>query len=311
MNEQPPPPPSPPEYPVPPPDPDPAWPHAGPGTRGWPGPAGSWGQGAPPPGLVYPGFRPVTSKGSVLKTLFAVLAAMYGTVAGALIAERWLLTDPDPAEDAFGWWAMALVISERLFVYALLVGLATFVVLVLWIHRCRCNLDALGEPLPRRTTRAAVIAWFIPPVNLMLGLCLLSALGKGSRFPDAPPTWRDRWDTVMLHIWWWCMVVGWPLVTYGAWKRTELLRADDPSLTEALQVIDISLTGSILLAVACAAAGVTVQTLSKRQDAKAGMPTTGPPWGGPPWGGPPQGPVSYSSGKGRVYRPRAGSVPSR
>jgi hypothetical protein len=96
--------------------------------------------------------------------------------------------------------------------------IATAVVFLLWVGRAHRNLRLLGVERLRFSPRAAVAAFLVPVVNVVVPLRVVSELWRASR--PADPGSRPWWEapTPALVTVWWILVVT-AAIADPVWRR--------------------------------------------------------------------------------------------
>jgi hypothetical protein len=155
---------------------------------------------APPPPE-----RAVRSLAGVTVPLLWALAAVALLAAGA---EGWryalLLASRDRALSADAVAASdALVLAAG--TGAVLLGLATGVLLVMWTVRASVAAAARSGSRPSRSTRDVVLGWVVPGLNLAVPGSLFAEIEHGAL--DRPPGQRPHPSRVV-RVWWVLWVVG-------------------------------------------------------------------------------------------------------
>ncbi len=227
---------------------------------------------------------------TALRVLFFVLAGIYVINVVLLLQERqsWKafdrgdesILDVQDARDAVG----------AVGAFTILVGIAVGVLIIIWAHRSRKNLDAFGVNDPPLSPGMAIGLWFIPLASVVLGYILLNGVWKGSDPDDLSPAWRERSSSVSFNLWWWLWTVGGLFMFFGGFYLNEEAGRID-SVAEGLRRNSASLTGAALLAGACVFAAIAVGQFAKRQHTKAArLAPSNPGYGGassarpPSWG---------------------------
>lgn len=111
-----------------------------------------------------------------------------------------------------------------------LVWLATVPVFLLWIRRVHWNVTAFAPVAPAFSARAAVSAFFVPLVNLVVPVRIVRALWVGSAPDDAPPSAATR--SPLVPCWWALVIVAAVLDPFWSrvWGAVDELALGGPTL---------------------------------------------------------------------------------
>ncbi len=224
---------------------------------------------------------------TALTTLFLLLALVYLIQVVLLVAERRSWQAFDIGEKSIQDVDNARQAVAGAGVFVILISIAVGVLVIIWAHRSRKNLDAFGVADPPLSPGMAIGLWFIPIGSIFLGYNLLSGIWKGSD-PDNPsPYWQGRANSWSFNLWWWLWTVGGVCTFFGGFYLDE----EVGSVGEALNRNAASLVGTTLLLIACICAAISIGQFAKRQHDKAarlapthggyGGPSSAPP---PSWG---------------------------
>jgi|GEM_PF-5255858 len=115
-----------------------------------------------------------------------------------------------------GPWEVIVVLMFP--VIKVVVSIAWYVFLVLWIYRCQANNWALGLPRLVYPPAMAVVWFFIPLANLFMPFMVLTEMFKasdpGADTPQSSMTWEHSGAPSMLGAWWIGMIVIAPLAFF-------------------------------------------------------------------------------------------------
>jgi multisubunit Na+/H+ antiporter MnhC subunit len=145
-----------------------------------------------------------------------------------------------------------------------LVGLATFVLLIIWLYRAAKNNEALGRQNPRLGPGWAIGGWFIPIAWWVIPFIVLDDVWRGSdpAIPRGDPNWRR--SSTMGAIWAWLVTAVIFTIPSAIASSTGDVRADEP---EKVRRDDILLIiGAIGAIVAAMLAIVVTRRVAARQE---------------------------------------------
>ena len=103
------------------------------------------------------------------------------------------------------------------------VYVATIVVFLMWFHRVRANLPALGITNARWSPGWAVGWWFVPIMNLFRPYQVTSEIWRASDPLATSADWRDRSAPALLGWWWALFLIGGGLDrgSFRMWNRID------------------------------------------------------------------------------------------
>jgi hypothetical protein len=132
-----------------------------------------------------------------------------------------LVLDTDAVNDANTLPAAMILLSG-------LVGLATFVLLIIWLYRAAKNNEALGRQNPRLGPGWAIGGWFIPIAWWVIPFIVLDDVWRGSdpAIPRGDPNWRR--SSTMGAIWAWLVTAVIFTIPSAIASSTGDVRADEP-----------------------------------------------------------------------------------
>jgi membrane protease YdiL (CAAX protease family) len=107
-----------------------------------------------------------------------------------------IVIDTDAVNDAQNFPGVILL-------FVLLVGIATFVLLIIWLYRAARNNEALGRQNPRLGPGWAIGGWFIPIAWWVIPFVVMDDVWRGSdpSVPRGDPNWRR--SSTLGAIWAW------------------------------------------------------------------------------------------------------------
>ena len=184
-----------------------------------------------------------------------------------------IVLDTDAVNDAQAFPVAMLIL-------AFFLGIATLVLLIIWLFRAAKNNEALGRQNPRLGPGWAIAGFLIPFANLVIPFIMFDDVWRGSdpAVPRGDPNWRR--SSTLPAIWAW-------LVTSVIFTIPNLVasaggdvRADEPEKVRRDDILRIIATfGAILAAVL---AIVVIRRIAARQEAclqaqQAATSTSPPP----------------------------------
>ena len=154
-------------------------------------------------------FRSGSGRAKVVVWLFIAVIVMKILSIGSDIAEIEILQRIGSGGD----WTMAeaeandlrTTVIKTLDGLALLAGMIAFLV---WIHRVRANLPALGIEDARWSPGWAVGWWFVPFMDLFRPFQVVKEIWKASGPEARPDSWRDASTPALLGWWWTLFLLG-------------------------------------------------------------------------------------------------------
>ncbi|MEP6623303.1 MAG: DUF4328 domain-containing protein [Acidimicrobiia bacterium] len=163
--------------------------------------------------------------------------------------------------------------------FLILISIAIFVVLIIWMWRAASNLALFGRIRPKFAAGFAIGGWFIPVAFAVIPGMQMYDIWKGSGPPLQP---GERPKGSQLVVWWWLAFVPGRFLSYLVPSMTvgHLYRSSSFRTSSLLLMI-----GSGLLVVAAVLGILVVRGITQRQDAglaalggggRPGVP--GPAW---------------------------------
>jgi Domain of unknown function (DUF4328) len=168
-----------------------------------------------------------------------------------------LVIDTKAVNDANALPAAMIVLSG-------LVGLAIFVLLIIWLYRAAKNNEALGRQNPRLGPGWAIGGWFIPIAWWVIPFVILDDVWRGSdpSIARADPGWRR--SSTMGAIWAWLVTAVVFTIPSIIASSTGDVRADEPDKVRRDDILRIiGAVGAILAAVL---AIVVTRRIAARQE---------------------------------------------
>lgn len=262
MSDPTPPPPSPPEPQVPAPPP----PTTPPGYY-QPGTAPSAGWGAPggeyQPPTKWRSLRGLTK---ALTVLFSIHIGLLVLLIIGVINHLSVLSDKEQGGFVFDTKAVndAQAFPGVMLLLAGLIGIATFVLLIIWLYRAAKNNEALGRQNPRLGPGWAIGGWFIPIAWWVIPFIVLDDVWRGSdpSIPRGDPSWRR--SKTLPAIWAWAVTAAILTIPNFIASSGGDVRADEPEKVrrdDTLRII--AAAGGIIAAVL---AIVVVRKVAARQE---------------------------------------------
>jgi multisubunit Na+/H+ antiporter MnhC subunit len=168
-----------------------------------------------------------------------------------------LVLDTDAVNDANALPAAMIILSG-------LVGLATFVLLIIWLYRAAKNNEALGRQNPRLGPGWAIGGWFIPIAWWVIPFIVLDDVWRGSdpSIPRGDPNWRR--SSTMGAIWAWLVTAVIFTIPSAIATSTGDVRADEPEKVRRDDILRI--IGAVGAIVAAALAIVVTRRIAARQE---------------------------------------------
>jgi Domain of unknown function (DUF4328) len=168
-----------------------------------------------------------------------------------------LVLDTDAVNDANAFPAEMIILSG-------LVGLAIFVLLIVWLYRAAKNNEVLGRQNPRLGPGWAIGGWFIPVANFVIPFIVLDDVWRGSdpSIPRGDANWRR--SSTLGAIWAWLVTaVIWYIPTVIA-SSTGDVRADEPEKVRRDDILRI--VGAVAGIVAAVFAIIVTRRVAARQE---------------------------------------------
>src|SRR5262245_55676307 len=152
------------------------------------------------------------------------------------------------------------------YIGAYVVAIITF---LMWFHRVRANLPALGITDARCSPRWAVGWWFIPIMNLFRPYQVTSEIWRASD-PDAVPSdWRQRPTSPLLGWWWALFLIGGALdrASFRLWNQV-----DDKPRRIDLDILPVVDTAGAIATIAGSLLVIRIiREIDRRQDERAAV----------------------------------------
>jgi multisubunit Na+/H+ antiporter MnhC subunit len=145
-----------------------------------------------------------------------------------------------------------------------LVGLATFVLLIIWLYRAAKNNEALGRQNPRLGPGWAIGGWFIPITWWVIPFIILDDVWRGSdpSIARGDPNWRR--SSTMGAIWAWLVTAVIFTVPSAIASSTGDVRADEPEKVRRDDVLRV--IGAVGAIVAAVLAILVTRRIAARQE---------------------------------------------
>jgi hypothetical protein len=197
----------------------------------------------------------------------AALAAILGLNARPKFDEYWDAPVSSRAEDrAYDAWVDADEAFSAAEGFMMLVWIAAFVVLLVWMHKSHRATETLA-PGPRQWSQGWTIgAWFIPLAQLILPKLVLNEIERIATAPRSvgyvTPHWRAQSTSALGWFWWVGYAVAVVLIMVGSGMMPSdefAFSAEDVRASYTVQSM-----GLIVAAVSCALGALFVRRLSRR-----------------------------------------------
>ena len=145
-----------------------------------------------------------------------------------------------------------------------LVGLATFVLLIIWLYRAAKNNEALGRQNPRLGPGWAIGGWFIPIAWWVIPFIILDDVWRGSdpSIARGDPNWRR--SSTMGAIWAWLVTAVIFTIPSAIASSTGDVRADEPEKVRRDDILRI--IGAVGAIVAAVLAILVTRRIAARQE---------------------------------------------
>jgi multisubunit Na+/H+ antiporter MnhC subunit len=145
-----------------------------------------------------------------------------------------------------------------------LVGLTTFVLLIIWLYRAAKNNEALGRQNPRLGPGWAIGGWFIPIAWWVIPFIILDDVWRGSdpSIARGDPTWRR--SSTMGAIWAWLVTAVIFTVPSAIASSTGDVRADEPEKVRRDDILRV--IGAVGAIVAAVLAILVTRRIAARQE---------------------------------------------
>ena len=154
-----------------------------------------------------------------------------------------LVFDTKSVNDANAFPASMIILSG-------FVGLAIFVLLVIWLYRAAKNNEALGRQNPRLGPGWAIGGWFIPLANLVIPFIIMDDVWRGAdpSIARGDPGWRRT--STLGAIWGWLVTAVIFTIPSAIASSSGDVRADEPDKVRRDDILRIiGAFGAILAAV--------------------------------------------------------------
>ena len=250
MSQAPPPPPPPqgsdPQMPAPPPAAPPPGYYAQGTTPQPPGAAPAAAYGPPPR---WRSLRGITT---ALTWLFVAHMVLTAVLIIGVFNHLHVLSDNETGGLVFDTKAVndANALPASMIILSGLVGLAIFVLLVIWLYRAAKNNEALGRLNPRLGSGWAIGGWFIPIANLVIPFIIMDDVWRGAdpSIPRGDPNWRR--SSTLGAIWAWLVTAVIFTIPSVIASSGGDVRADEPDKVRRDDILRIvGAFGAILAAV--------------------------------------------------------------
>jgi Domain of unknown function (DUF4328) len=259
-DQQPPPSPPEPEMPAPPPSaPPPGYYDQGAApSAGWAAPPGDH-----PTQTQWHSLRGLTS---ALTVLFAIHIGLAVLLVIGVINHLSVLSDKEAGGIVLDTDAVndAQAFPVAMLILAFFVGVATFVLLIVWLFRAAKNNEALGRQNPRLGPGWAIAGFIIPFANLVIPFIMFDDVWRGSdpAVPRGDPNWRR--SSTLPAIWAWLVASVIFTIPNLVASSSGDVRADEPEKVRRDDILRIIATvGAILAAIL---AIVVIRRIAARQE---------------------------------------------
>jgi hypothetical protein len=259
------------DTPPPPPPPEPQMPAPPPSTP----PPGYYQQGtAPSAGWGAPGgeYQPPTQWRSLrgltkaLTVLFSIHIALLALMIIGVVNHLSVLSDKERGGFVFDTDAVndAQTFPAAMLLLAGLVGIATFVLLIIWLYRAAKNNEALGRQNPRLGPGWAIGGWFIPVAWWVIPFIVLDDVWRGSdpSIPRGDPSWRR--SKTLPAIWAWAVTAAILTIPNFIASSGGDVRADEPDKVRRDDILRI--IGALGGIIAAVLAIVVIRKVAARQE---------------------------------------------
>jgi multisubunit Na+/H+ antiporter MnhC subunit len=145
-----------------------------------------------------------------------------------------------------------------------LVGLTTFVLLIIWLYRAAKNNEALGRQNPRLGPGWAIGGWFIPIAWWVIPFIVLDDVWRGSdpSIARGDPSWRR--SSTMGAIWAWLVTAAIFTIPSGIASSTGDVRADEPEKVRRDDILRV--IGAVAAIAAAVLAILVTRRIAARQE---------------------------------------------
>jgi hypothetical protein len=258
-DQTPPPPPPEPQMPAPPPStPPPGYYEQGAApSAGW----GTPGDYAPP--AQWRSLRGITK---ALTVLFSIHIGLSVLLIIGVINHLSVLSDKERGGFVFDTDAVndAQAFPASMLLLALLLGIATWVLLIIWLYRAAKNNEALGRQNPRLGPGWAIAGLLIPIAWWVMPFIVLDDVWRGSdpSIPRGDPSWRR--SKTLPAIWAWGVTAAILTIPNFIASSSGDVRADEPEKVRRDDILRIiAAAGGIIAAVL---AIVVIRRVADRQE---------------------------------------------
>ena len=239
----------------------------------------------PPPGYYQPGTAPSAGWGApggeyqpptkwrslrgltkTLTVLFSIHIGLLVLMVIGVINHLSVLSDKEVGGLVFDTKAVndAQTFPASMLLLAGLVGIATFVLLIIWLYRAAKNNEALGRQNPRLGAGWAIGGWFIPIAWWVLPFIVLDDVWRGSdpSIPRGDPSWRR--SKTLPAIWAWAVTAAILTIPNFIASSGGDVRADEPEKVRRDDILRI--IGALGGIIAAVLAIVVIRKVAARQE---------------------------------------------
>ncbi|MFL6243017.1 MAG: DUF4328 domain-containing protein [Acidimicrobiia bacterium] len=237
-------------------------------------PPGYYAEGAaqPQPGgapsAAYPPARWRSLRGltTALTWLFSALIVLTVVLIIGVLNHFRVLGDKETGGLVFDTKAVndANALPAAMILVSGLVGLTTFVILIIWLYRAAKNNEALGRQNPRLGPGWAIGGWFIPIAWWVIPFIILDDVWRGSdpSIARGDPSWRR--SSTMGAIWAWLVTAVIFTIPSGIASSTGDVRADEPDKVRRDDILRI--IGAVGAIIAAVLAILVTRRIAARQE---------------------------------------------
>jgi hypothetical protein len=257
--------------PAPPPPPEPEVPAPPPSTPppGYyeQGATPSAGWGAPAAGYAPPAqWRSLRGLTKALTVLFSIHIVLSALLIIGVIHHFTVLNDHEQGGFVFDTKAVndAQTFPASMLILSGLVGIAIFVLLIIWLYRAAKNNEALGRQNPRLGPGWAIGGWFIPLAWWVIPFIVLDDVWRGSdpSIPRGDPSWRRA--KTLAAIWVWLVTAVLYFIPNWIASSGGDVRADEPEKVRRDDILRI--VANAIGIVAAVLAIVVIRRVAARQE---------------------------------------------
>jgi len=177
-----------------------------------------------------------------------------------------VLSDKDVGGIVFDTKAVndANSIPAAMIILSGLVGVATFVLLIIWLYRAAKNNEALGRQNPRLGPGWAIGGWFIPIAWWVIPFIILDDVWRGSdpSVARGDPNWRR--SSTLAAIWAWLVTAVIFTIPSAIASSGGDVRADEPEKVRRDDILRI--IGAVGAIIAAVLAIVVTRRIAARQE---------------------------------------------